>query len=201
MGFELIGFIKSIGYVGTWAIIFAESGILFGVVLPGDSLLFALGVLARRGYFNIWIAILGCFLAAFLGNLLGYYIGKRYGLPFARKYARRFISRGQLNTTHEFFNRHGIMTVVLARFVPVMRTVAPFLAGVSNMNYRTFVLHSFIGAVVWACGLPMAGFFFGKFIPDGWIELLLLPVILIAALIVAFPYAMRYWKRRKRRKS
>ena len=197
MGFELIGFIKSMGYMGSWAIIFAESGILFGVVLPGDTLLFGLGVLAHQGYFNITLMLLGCFFSAFLGNLLGYEIGKRYGLPFARQYARRFVSKGQLDATHAFFNKHGVMTVVLARFLPVVRTVAPFIAGISHMRYRLFVLHSAIGALIWACGLPLAGFFFGKFIPDGWMEFLLIPIILVAIAVFVSPYLLRYLKKKK----
>lgn len=197
MGFELVGLIKSAGYFGIWAIIFTESGILFGILLPGDTLLFSAGILARQGYFEIFPLVLGCMAAAFLGNLVGYEIGKRYGLPFARKYARRFISSDQLDATNRFFTRHRLTTIVVARFVPLVRTIAPFLAGVIHMNYRLFVLHSAIGAIVWGAGLPVVGYYLGKYIPEGWMELLILPVIFVILACVCWPYVANYLKRKR----
>jgi membrane-associated protein len=196
----LIKLIKSIGYVGVFATIFSESGILFGVLLPGDTLLFTVGVLARQGYFNIWVMIVGCFLSAFFGNLFGYAIGKRYGLPFARKYASRFISEEKLEATNQFFTKHGVTTIVLARFFPIIRTIAPFLAGVIRMDYRNFVIRSALGALLWAGGLPIAGYYLGKFIPDGWIEILILPILIFAVGAVVMPYVMNAIKTRKAKK-
>lgn len=192
MGFDLVVLIKSLGYFGVWAVIFAECGILFGVLLPGDSLLFTLGVLARRGMFELDIMILGSICAAFAGNIFGYEIGKRYGLAFFRKYASRFITDKQLDHTNAFFNKHGVTTIIVARFVPIMRTIAPFLAGVVRMDYRMFLVHSFIGSLIWAGGLPLLGFYFGGFIPDEWMELLAIPVILIIVSIVFWPYIQKY---------
>lgn len=199
MSLELVGFIKSLGYLGTWGVLFAECGILFGVLLPGDSLLFTLGILARRGMFELDIMIAGCVASAFLGNLFGYEIGKRYGLKFFKKYARRFITEDQLDKTNTFFNKHGITTIILARFVPIMRTITPFLAGVVRMDYRMFVVHSFIGSLIWAGGLPLLGFYFGRFIPDEWMELLAVPVVLIILGIITWPYIQKYRQTRARR--
>lgn len=197
MGFDLVALIKSIGYAGVWSIIFAESGILFGILLPGDTLLFSVGILARQGYFEIIPLIVGCVFSAFFGNVIGYEIGKRYGLPFAKKYARRFVSEEQLDSTNQFFTRHRLTTIVLARFVPLVRTIAPFLAGVIRMEYRVFLFHSAIGAVIWAGGLPLAGYFLGKYIPEGWMEYLILPVIVIIVACVFWPYISRYMKKKK----
>jgi membrane-associated protein len=192
MVFDVIGLIKSVGYLGVFSIIFTETGILFGVLLPGDTLLFAVGVLAGQGLFNIWYMVAGCFVAAFVGNLVGYELGKRYGLPFVKKYASKFITDDHLEKTGHFFEKYGNFGIVIARFVPVARTVAPFLAGVIRMDYRDYVIYSLIGAIVWAVGLPVAGYFLGHMIPPEAIDMLLLPVLAIIILIVAWPYLTKF---------
>ncbi len=192
MVLDVVGLIKSVGYLGVFSIIFTETGILFGVLLPGDTLLFAVGVLAGQGLFNIWYMVLGCFVAAFVGNLVGYELGKRYGLPFVKKYASKFITEDHLEKTGHFFEKYGNFGIVIARFVPVARTVAPFLAGVIRMDYRDYVIYSLIGAVVWAVGLPVAGFYLGHLIPPEAIDILLLPVLAIIILIVAWPYITKF---------
>lgn len=199
MGFDLVVLIKSVGYFGVWSIIFAESGILFGILLPGDTLLFTVGILARQEYFDIIPLTVGCVLSAFIGNIVGYEIGRRYGLPFARKYAKRFVSEEQLDSTNDFFTRHRLTTIVLARFIPLVRTIAPFLAGVIHMDYRLFILHSALGAIIWAGGLPLAGYFLGQYIPEGWMELLILPVLAIILGCIFWPYIAKYIKSRKKK--
>jgi membrane-associated protein len=196
MSLELTALIKSMGYFGIWTIIFAECGVLFGILLPGDTLLFTLGVLARRGLYDLDIMIVGCMVSAFLGNLFNYEIGKRYGLKFFKRYASRFITDEQVDMTNAFFNKHGVTTIILVRFVPLMRTIAPFLAGVVRMDYRMFVLHSFIGALIWAVGLPLVGYYFGQFIPDEWMEWLALPVIMIVLAIIIAPYVQKFRKKK-----
>jgi membrane-associated protein len=196
MGIEIVSLVKSIGYFGVWSIIFSECGILFGILLPGDTLLFTLGILARRGIFDLGLMITGCIIAAFLGNLLNYEIGKRYGLKFFKRYASSFITEEQLDKTNTFFNKHGFTTIILARFVPIMRTIAPFLAGVVRMDYRMFVMHSLIGSLIWAGGLPLVGFYFGRFIPDEWMEWLAVPVIVIILGIIIMPYIRTFRKKR-----
>jgi membrane-associated protein len=191
MGFDLIVIIKSIGYVGVWSIIFAETGILFGILLPGDMLLFAVGVLSAQGTFGITKMAIGCFLAAFLGNLFGYEVGRRLGLPFVRKYASNFVTEAHLEKTHNFFNQYGRAGLIVARFVPVARTVAPFLAGISHMDYRIFLIYSAIGAAVWGAGLPIAGYYLAGLIPHELIDYILLPVIGIVVFILAWPWIAR----------
>jgi membrane-associated protein len=188
MGFDLIAIIKSIGYAGVWGIIFSETGIIFGVLLPGDMLLFAVGVLSAQGTFDIKIMATGCFLAAFAGNLLGYEVGRWLGLPFIKKYASNFITEDHLDKTHRFFNKYGRSGIVVARFVPVARTVAPVLAGISRMDYRVFVIFSGIGAAVWGAGLPILGYSLAGLIPHELIDYIILPIVGAVILIMAWPY-------------
>lgn len=197
MGFDLIAIIKSVGYFGVWGTIFAETGIVFGILLPGDSLLFAVGLLARQGVFDITIVSAGCFVAAFVGNLVGYEIGKRLGLPFIKKYASRIVTDKHLAKTESFFKKYGRSGIVVARFVPVARTVAPFLAGVIRMDYMSFVLYSAFGALVWGVGLPLLGYYLAGFIPPEMIDLLLLPVVLIILFIIFWPWVQSKWEQRK----
>lgn len=188
MGFDLIVIIKSIGYAGVWGIIFAETGIIFGVLLPGDMLLFAVGVLSAQGTFDINVMALGCFLAAFIGNIIGYEFGRWLGLPFIKKYGSRFVTEDHLDKTHKFFNKYGRSGIVVARFVPVARTVAPVLAGISRMDYRIFVIYSAVGAAVWGAGLPYAGYMLAGFIPHELIDYIILPIVGAVILIMAWPY-------------
>ncbi len=188
MGFDLIILIKSIGYIGVWSIIFAETGIIFRVLLPGDMLLFAVGVLAAQGTFHIVPLSIGCGLAAFVGNLVGYELGRWLGLPFIKKYASSFITDEHLNKTRLFFERYGRSGLVIARFVPVARTVAPFLAGITRMDYREFLVYSAVGAAVWGSGLPILGYMLAGLIPHEMIDYILMPVIVIIIFIIAWPW-------------
>jgi membrane-associated protein len=197
MGFDLIALIKSIGYVGVWGIIFTETGILFGVLLPGDMLLFAVGVLAAQGTFSLWPMAIGCFVAAFVGNLVGYELGRHLGLPFIKKYASRFVTDDHLAKTHGFFERYGRSGLIVARFIPVARTVAPFLAGVARMDYRIFMLYSLIGAAVWGIGLVVAGYLLAGLIPHELIDYILLPIIFIIVFIIAWPVVKAKFTQKK----
>jgi membrane-associated protein len=198
---ELIELIKSVGYIGVWSIIFTETGILFGILLPGDTLLFAVGVLAAQGVFNIWWMSLGCFLAAFIGNLVGYWIGAKFGLPFVRKYCGKLITQDHIDQTEKFYERYGKSGIVVARFVPVARTVAPFLAGVIKMDLKIYTLYSALGALVWAVGLPLLGYMLGDLIPPHMIDLFIIPIIVIIIAIVAWPYVKNWWKNRQAHKN
>lgn len=195
---DLVSLLHSIGYLGIWAIIFAETGILFGLLLPGDTLLFAAGVLAGQGHFNIWIMVTGCFTAALTGNLVGYWLGETLGLPFIRKYCKKFITDDHLEKTHELFEKHGNTGIIIARFLPVARTVAPFLAGVIQMDYKDFVKYSILGAFVWAVGLPLLGYYIGHLLPDGAIDMLLIPILLFIIAIIAFPYIRARFRNTKK---
>lgn len=194
MTLNLIALIKSLGYVGVWGTIFAETGLLFGVFLPGDMLLFAVGVLASQGAFDITTMVVGCFIAGFLGNIVGYEIGARLGLPFLQKHTIRYVTPAHLEKTQMFFTRYGRSSIVLARFIPVARTLAPFLAGVSKMDYRIFVTYSFIGGALWAAGLPLAGYYFAGLIPPELVDYVLLPIVFLVFIFVV-------WAARRRQQT
>ncbi len=194
---DMITFLKTIGYVGTWAALFSEGAFFFGIFLPGDSLLFPIGILAGQGIFNLWIMLPGCFLAAFLGNLVGYEIGKRWGPKLlTTKYASRLVKDHHVKTCEDFFEKYGAFTVVISRFIHFARTLVPFMAGMTRMDYKLFVAYSALGAAVWAAGVPLLGYFVGELIPEGSIDKYLLPFIGALILIVASPAIISVIKRR-----
>lgn len=197
MGSGLIALIKSLGYTGIWGIVIAESGILFCFFLPGDSLLFATGFLASQHYLDIWILSIGCFIAAFLGNILGYEIGRRLGMKMFKKGDRRFIKLKHIEMGQAFFTRHGGMAIVLARFLPVIRTIAPFMAGMARMPYQRFAIYSAVGAALWGGGLPWLGYFLGRRIPAEDIDHYLIPVIGLIILAVLIP-SYRHLRRERK---
>lgn len=183
MHFDILALIKAIGYFGVWGIVFAESGIIFAFFLPGDSLLFTAGVLSAQGTLNIVTLATGCFIAALTGNMLGYEVGRRVGLRLFKNGDTRFLKKKHLEMTQSFFNKHGKMAIILARFLPIIRTFMPFLAGVAQVPYRLFFLYSLIGALAWAVGLTVLGYFLGELIPADKLDRYLIPIIL--AIIVA----------------
>ena len=142
-------------------IIFAETGLVVTPFLPGDSLLFVLGALAGSGFLNIWIVYVTLFFAAVLGDTVNYWVGHHFGMRFFTKENSRIFNKAYLEKTREFYEKHGGKTIVLARFVPIVRTFAPFVAGVGNMRYDTFLYYNVAGAFLWVTGLTFAGYFFG----------------------------------------
>src|SRR3954447_27073387 len=181
MHFDLKDLIIAVGYLGVLAIVFAESGLLIGFFLPGDSLLFTAGFLASSlGIFNIWALAIGCFLAAVLGDSVGYAFGHRIGRPLFNKEDSLFFHRDHLLRAQAFYEKHGGKTIILARFLPVVRTFAPIVAGVGAMPYPRFLAFNVIGGALWALGLTTAGYFFGSLIPDP--DRYLLPIIVLIIL-------------------
>ena len=179
--FDLPSFIQTIGYLGIFIVVFAESGLLVGLVLPGDSLLFSAGFLASQHLVSIFPVILVCFLGAVLGDSFGYFFGRRVGPRFFKKEESFFFRKSYMERTGSFYAVHGKKTLVLARFLPVVRTFAPILAGVGNMHYPTFLAYNIVGAVLWAIGVPLAGYYLGSAIPG--IDHYLVPIII--AIVVA----------------
>src|SRR3989338_3758972 len=151
--FDVELLIKTVGYAGLFAIIFAESGLLIDFFLPGDSLLFVAGFLASQGYFNIWLLAAVCLLGAVLGDSVGYAIGKKMGPRLFRREDSLLFHKDNLNRAKTFYDRHGGLTIVLARFLPVIRTFAPILAGVGLMRYPLFFFYNIIGGILWVLGL------------------------------------------------
>ena len=194
--FDLTALIQASGYIGLFVIIFAESGILLGFFLPGDSLLFTAGFLSSQGYLNIWLLLPLLFIAAFLGDSTGYYFGKKVGSRIFSRPGSLLFNPDNVEKTRNYFNKYGTKTILVARFIPVVRTIAPIMAGVGEMNYKTFVSYNWIGAIVWAVGLTTLGFIFGNTIPDA--DRYILPVIAFIVLISFMPPVVEYLKERRK---
>jgi membrane-associated protein len=199
MHFDLKQLIESFGLVGghliIWAIIFAESGLLVGFFLPGDSLLFTAGFLASQGLLNIWILIPGAFICAVLGDNVGYTTGRKFGRSLFQKEDSRFFHKDNLVKAEDFYRKNGKKTIILARFLPVVRTFAPIVAGVAEMHYPTFLLYNLIGGLVWTFGLIIFGFFTGKLIPD--VDKYLLPIVIAIVIISILPSLWHLYQDRK----
>jgi len=184
-GDGLISLIKTAGYFGLFFIIFAESGLFFGFFLPGDSLLFTAGFLASQGFFNIFILLgVGAF-AAISGDSVGYSFGRRVGKAIFKKDDSLFFNKKNLLKAQQFYDKYGSKTIVLARFVPIVRTFAPIVAGAAGMKYRTFIAYNFIGGLLWSVGMLLTGFFLGSVIPD--VDKYLLPIIALIIFVSALP--------------
>lgn len=173
-------------YAVLFGIIFAESGLLIGFFLPGDSLLFTSGFLAQKGVFglNIWILMVGFFIAAVVGDNVGYSFGKRVGKRIFNRESSLLFKKKNLEHANAFYKKHGRKTIIIARFVPVVRTFAPIVAGAGDMHYPTFLMFNVIGGVLWAIGLPLAGYFLGSAIPasEKYLEIVILGIVGISLL-------------------
>ncbi len=154
--------IEAFGTIGILAIVFAESGLLAGFFLPGDSLLFTAGVLASQGHLDLAVLVVGCPVAAVAGDQVGFWFGRRVGPALFRRPDARFFRQRNLTLARDYFARHGPRTVVFARFMPIVRTFAPVVAGVAAMPWRTFVVFNVIGGVVWGAGSVLAGWGLGQ---------------------------------------
>jgi membrane-associated protein len=183
--FDLVGIIKTAGYAGLFGIIFAESGLLIGFFLPGDSLLFTAGFLASQGLLHIWVLIPLLFAAAVIGDNVGYAFGRRVGPKVFNRPNSLFFQKTYIARAQHFFEQHGGKTIILARFVPIVRTFTPVLAGVGNMHYRTFVGYNIIGGFLWTAGLSLLGYYLGKSIPN--VDHYLLPIVAIIIIISLLP--------------
>lgn len=202
-GIDLLDFIKLVSIFGVALVIFAESGLLIGFFLPGDSLLFATGFLIHSGVlpFNIHLAVLILFIAAVLGDSVGYTFGRRLGprifsRPNARLFKQEYIQRAQ-----EFYEKHGGKTIIIARFVPIVRTFAPIVAGAGKMKYKRFITYNLIGGLIWAAGVTYAGYGLGGIFHSMGIEIdhILLPIIAVIILISVLPPAIHIFKEKKNR--
>ena len=190
--FDLVSILKSFGYLGLFAIVFAESGLLIGLFLPGDSLLFTAGVLASQGYLHIALLSAFAFTAAVLGDSFGYYFGRKIGYRIFNRENSIVFSRDHIKRAEIFYEKYGSKTIVLARFMPVIRTLAPIMAGVGKMSYPVFLTYNVIGASLWAIGLPVLGFFLGNTIPN--IDHYLLPIILLIVTVSSLPTLIHLWR-------
>ena len=188
--------IEALGYLGLVAIVFAETGLLIGFFLPGDSLLFTAGFLASQGVFNIALLCLLCFVAAVVGDATGYAFGNRVGRRLFSRPESRLFKPKHVQRAEEFFLKHGGKAIILARFLPIVRTFVPVIAGVGTMPYRRFALYNITGGALWAIGLPVAGYFLGKTIPN--VDRYLIPIVLLIVALSIAPTAFHIWKENRR---
>lgn len=199
LGIELSTLILTVGYIGLFFIVFAESGLLIGFFLPGDSLLFTAGFLASQEILNIAILVPLHFLAAVLGDSAGYAFGRGFGPRIFKRENSPLFNKEHLERARLFYERHGGKAIVLARFMPVVRTFAPILAGVGRMRYPVFLFYNILGAFLWAVGITLLGFFLGNVLPNA--ERYFLPLVLGIILLSFLPPAVHIlWDKEERRR-
>lgn len=194
---DLEKLIATIGYVGIFAIVFAESGLLIGFFLPGDSLLFTAGAIAGNQQLQSTLKVnldypvlaIGCFVAAVAGDSVGYWFGKRVGRGLFNREDSLLFKKKYLLEAEALYEKHGGKIIVLARFMPIVRTFAPIVAGVGTMHYRRFVSYNVIGGFLWAVGVTTAGYLLGE-AAEGY----LLPLILIIIIVSVLPPALHVLK-------
>ncbi|MBL8231900.1 MAG: VTT domain-containing protein [Bryobacterales bacterium] len=183
-----------LGYLMLFGIVFAETGLLMGFFLPGDSLLFTVGVVAGAGHLNIVLINILLMAAAIVGDGVGYYLGRRTGPAIFNRPDSRFFKKEHLQRTHEFYEKHGGKTIIYARFVPIIRTFAPFVAGVGQMSYGRFLSFNIFGGIGWVFSMTMLGYFLGGFpIVQRHFEKVIIGIIFISVM----PIVIEYWKSRR----
>lgn len=182
---NLVDLIKTVGYVGLFFIVFAESGLLFGFFLPGDSLLFTAGFLASQGYLDFYLAFFLVFLAAIMGDSVGYAFGKIVGPKIFKKEDSFFFRKENITKAQVFYEKYGAKTIVMARFLPIVRTFAPIVAGIGRMDYKKFLFYNIAGGFIWSFGLMASSYYLGKVIPN--MDKYLLPIILLIIFLSILP--------------
>lgn len=186
-------------YVILFLIIFAETGLVITPFLPGDSLLFVVGTLGGSGFLNIWIVYFTLLIAAILGDTVNYWVGHHIGPRVFSKENSRIFNKAYLGKTREFYEKHGGKTIILARFIPIIRTFAPFVAGAGKMHYKIFLFYNITGAFIWVTSLTLAGYFFGALpiIKENF-EYAVIGIILVSLLPVVIEYIKHKHEARKK---
>jgi membrane-associated protein len=186
--FDPIVLIKAVGIIGVILIVFAETGLFFGFFFPGDSLLFTAGIFASQGYFSIEVLLIGCIIAAILGDSVGYWSGRKYGRQLFDRDSGFFFKKKRLYDAELFYEKHGKSTIIIARFVPIIRTFAPIVAGIGKMKYPVFISYNIFGGIFWVSGMLLLGYFLGGVIPnpDKYIIPIAFLIIVISFLPIIF---------------
>lgn len=193
--------IQSVGYLGVFLIVFIESGVPFGLVipLPGDTLLFSAGILAATSVFDL-VPLLGVIIAgAILGDSVGYWFGAKYGPKLFTKEDSLFLNKQHLVRMEKFYTKYGRRAIIFARFLPVFRTLAPITAGMGHMNYGVFVRYNIAGAFIWGVSVTMLGYYLGTLIPN--IDHYLLPILGLIILASSWSVVAEVLKARKEQKQ
>jgi membrane-associated protein len=189
--------IQAVGYLGIFVIVYLESGVPIGAVLPlpGDTLLFSAGLLASAGAFDLFPLMATIIVAAILGDSTGYWFGQKYGPKIFTKESGMFLNKRHMERAEQFYDKYGRMAIIIARFLPLIRTLAPIFAGVGRMRYETFLAYNILGAFIWCISVTLLGFFLGSVIPD--VDRYLLPILLVIILVTALPALREIWKAHK----
>lgn len=177
--------IKTLGAIGIILIVFAETGLFFGFFFPGDSLLFTAGIFASQGFFGIGVLLVGCIVAAIIGDTVGYWSGRKYGRRLFDRDDGFFFKKKYLYDAEIFYEKHGKYTIIIARFIPIIRTFAPIVAGIGNMKYSSFFSYNVFGGVVWVTTLLLLGYFLGGLIPNP--DKYIIPIAFIIIIVSFFP--------------
>jgi membrane-associated protein len=191
--FDLTEVIKAVGYVGLFAIVFAESGLFFGFFLPGDSLLFTAGFIAYQGVFNLPVLMILLSIAAITGDSVGYWTGERFGRRLFTNEQSFWRNPKRLDAAHVFYEKHGGKAIVLARFIPAVRTFVPIAAGMARMSYRKFLMWNILGGVGWVVSMTAGGYYLTEMIRSSLgiaekdIDKVLLPIIFVIIVVSALP--------------
>src|SRR3989344_6759996 len=186
---DLINLVGPFTYVVLFIIVFAETGLVVTPFLPGDSLLFVVGTLSGSGYLNFWISYFTLLSAAIIGDTVNYWIGHKIGPKVFSQENSLIFKKAYLEKTREFYEKHGKKTIILARFAPIVRTFAPFVAGVGKMHYQTFFFYNVIGAFIWVTSLLFAGYFFGS-LP--WVKANFEYIVYFIIIISLLPMVIEY---------
>jgi membrane-associated protein len=197
--FNVINLIIEYSYLGIFLIVFFESGIFFA--LPGDSLLFAVGLLSAKGILNIYPAVIIIIIASILGGNAGYFIGKYFDKitesKYFNKYLSRILHRGKIEEARVYFYKHGHKTILFARFIPIVRTFAPMVAGFSEMPFKKFLKYNILGSVLWGTSIPFAGYFLGESFPflEKNISMIAILIIIVSLLPIMPKLIRRLYKK------
>ncbi|MBI5960880.1 MAG: VTT domain-containing protein [Chloroflexi bacterium] len=208
MSFDLKEFIATIGYIGIFGIVFAESGLLVGFFLPGDSLLFTAGVIAGSKTMQDTLGVelsypvlaIGCFIAAVSGDSVGYWFGHKVGRGLFNRKDSMLFKKKYLHQAEAMYQKHGGKIIVIARFIPIVRTFAPIVAGIGVMHYRRFLAYNVIGGLLWAVGVVSAGYFLGE-AADGYLMPIIIGIILVSVAPPAIHILRDYLKQRQAKQS
>ena len=187
---ELESFVRLVGYPGLFAAVFAETGIFFMFFLPGSSMLFTAGLLASHGLFNVWLLLPLITLAAILGDSTGYWFGTKVGPALFKREDSRFFKKSHVEQTRLFYEKHGVIAIVLARFVPIVRTFAPTIAGMGGMEYRKFLFYNVFGGVGWVASMTLTCYFLGRTIPNVEKHI---HIIIAAVIFISLIPIMKEW--------
>jgi membrane-associated protein len=197
LGLDLENLVKTVGYVGMFAIIFIETGLLAGFFLPGDTLLLTAGIIAATGKLELPLVIVVCSIASICGDQLGYWIGKTFGNKVFSRPKSRLFDPANVLKARAFFDKYGMITIIVARFIPVIRAFAPTMAGVSGVPYKKFLGLSVAGGVLWGSSVTSLGFFLGNVIGAATLEKYLLGIIAVGILAGVIPSAIHIFRSSK----